>query len=60
MFDIDDVIVFTDDGKMVVTKIDKNLLPNIIHVAVFKRKDKRTAYNVTYRDGKGTSYKDFL
>ena len=57
--DIDDVIVFTDDGKMVVTKIDKKkfVAKNIIHVAVFKRKDKRTVYNVIYRDGKkGTSY----
>ena len=52
--DIDDVIVFTDDGKMVVTKIDKKkfVAKNIIHVAVFKRKDKRTVYNVIYRDGK--------
>ena len=57
--DIDDIIVFTDDGKMVVTKIDKKkfVAKNIIHAAVFKRKDKRTVYNVIYRDGKkGTSY----
>ena len=57
--DIDDIIVFTEDGKMIVTKIDKKkfVARNIIHIAVFKRKDKRTVYNLIYRDGKkGTSY----
>ena len=57
--DIDDIIVFTEDGKMIVTKIDKKkfVAKNIIHLAVFKRKDKRTVYNLIYRDGKkGTSY----
>jgi topoisomerase-4 subunit A len=57
--DIDDIIVFTEDGKMIVTKIDKKkfVSRNIIHIAVFKRKDKRTVYNLIYRDGKkGTSY----
>ena len=57
--DIDDIIVFTEDGKMIVTKIDKKkfVAKNIIHLGVFKRKDKRTVYNLIYRDGKkGTSY----
>ena len=57
--DIDDVIVFTEDGQMMVTRIDKKkfVAKNIIHTSVFKRKDKRTVYNVIYRDGKkGTSY----
>ena len=57
--DIDDVIVFTEDGQMMVTRIDKKkfVAKNIIHASVFKRKDKRTVYNVIYRDGKkGTSY----
>ncbi len=57
--DIDDVIVFTEDGKMMVTKVDskKFIGKNIKHVAVFKKKDKRTVYNMIYRDGKGgTSY----
>ena len=57
--DIDDVIVFTEDGQMMVTRIDKKkfVAKNIIHASVFKRKDKRTVYNVLYRDGKkGTSY----
>lgn len=57
--DIDDIIVFTDDGKMTVTKVDdkKFIGKNIIHVAVFKKKDKRTIYNMIYRDGsRGASY----
>ena len=57
--DIDDVIVFTEGGQMMVTRIDKKkfVAKNIIHASVFKRKDKRTVYNVIYRDGKkGTSY----
>ena len=53
--DIDDIIVFTQDGKMMVTKVDSKTFvgKNIIHVAVFKKKDKRTIYNMIYRDGKG-------
>ena len=57
--DIDDIIVFTNDGKMMVTKVDSKTFigKNIIHVAVFKKKDKRTIYNMIYRDGKsGPSY----
>ena len=51
--DIDDIIVFTRDGKMMVTKVDNKTFigKNIIHVAVFKKKDKRTIYNVIYKDG---------
>ena len=53
--DIDDIIVFTKEGKMMVTKVDSKTFvgKNIIHVAVFKMKDKRTIYNLIYRDGKG-------
>ncbi|MFS4491994.1 DNA gyrase/topoisomerase IV subunit A [Maribacter sp. 2308TA10-17] len=53
--DIDDVIVFTKDGNMMVTKVDSKtfVAKNIIHVAVFKKKDKRTTYNMIYKDGKG-------
>jgi len=57
--DIDDIIVFTKDGKMMVTKVDSKTFigKGIIHVAVFKKKDKRTIYNMIYRDGKnGPSY----
>lgn len=53
--DIDDIIVFTAQGKMMVTKVDAKTFigKDIIHVAVFKKKDKRTIYNMVYRDGKG-------
>lgn len=53
--DIDDIIAFTNDGKMMVTKVDSKTFigKDIIHVAVFKKKDKRTVYNMIYRDGKG-------
>lgn len=57
--DIDDIIVFTEDGKMMVTKVDTKTFigKNIIHIAVFKKKDKRTIYNMIYRDGaKGSTY----
>jgi len=57
--DIDDVIVFRNDGKMMITKVDTKTFvgKNIIHVAVFKKKDKRTVYNMIYKDGKsGTTY----
>ena len=57
--DIDDLIVFTRSGKMQVVKVDSKVFveKDIIHVAVFKKKDSRTIYNVIYKDGKlGTSY----
>jgi topoisomerase-4 subunit A len=57
--DIDDIIVFTADGKMMVSKVDAKTFvgKDIIHVAVFKKKDKRTIYNMIYKDGsKGPSY----
>ncbi len=57
--DIDDLIVFTKSGKMVVVKVDSKVFieKDILHVAVFKKKDTRTVYNVIYKDGKlGTSY----
>lgn len=57
--DIDDIIVFTAEGKMMVTKVDNKTFigKNIIHVAVFKKKDKRTIYNMIYKDGaRGATY----
>lgn len=57
--DIDDVIVFRKDGKMMVTKVASKTFvgKDIIHLAIFKKKDTRTVYNMMYRDGKGgTSY----
>ena len=57
--DLSEIIVFHKDGKYMVTKVsDKAFLgKDIIHVAVFDRKDTRTIYNAIYRDGKSsTSY----
>ena len=57
--DIDDIIVFRKDGKMMVTKVASKTFvgKDIIHLAIFKKKDTRTVYNIMYRDGKaGTSY----
>lgn len=57
--DIDDIIVFTREGKMIVTKVDSKTFvgKDIIYVNVFKRRDKRTIYNMIYRDGiKGRNY----
>ena len=53
--DIDDVIIFRKDGKMMVTKVASKTFvgKDMIHVAVFKKKDKRTVYNMMYRDGRG-------
>lgn len=53
--DIDDIIVFTKKGEMMVTKVDSKTFvgKNILHVAVFKKKDSRTVYNMVYKDGKG-------
>ena len=53
--DIDDIIVFTKKGEMMVTKVDSKIFvgKNIIHVGVFKKKDSRTTYNLIYKDGRG-------
>ncbi|GAA4210002.1 DNA gyrase/topoisomerase IV subunit A [Pedobacter jeongneungensis] len=57
--DIDEVIVFREDGKCIITKVaDKTFVgKNIIHAQVFKKNDERTIYNMVYKDGaSGTSY----
>ena len=57
--DIDDVIVFLRNGTMMITKVDAKTFvgKDIIHVAIFDKGDKRTIYNLIYRDGKsGPSY----
>ena len=57
--DIDDIIVFKQDGSMVVTKVDVKTFvgKGIIHVGVWRKNDKRTIYNLIYRDGKnGPAY----
>jgi len=57
--DIDDVIVFRNDGKMMITRVSAKTFvgKGIIHLALFKKNDVRTIYNVIYRDGKlGNTY----
>ena len=56
--DIDDLIVFTKDCKVVITKVGSKTFigKNIIHAAVFKKKDKRTIYNMIYKDGDKNFY----
>ena len=51
--DIDDVIIFWNDGKYKIVRVsDKYFVgKNIRHVNIFKKNDSRTVYNVVYRDG---------
>ena len=50
--DIDDLIIFKLDGTMLVTKVTNKTFvgKDIIYVAVFKKNDDRTIYNMIYRD----------
>ncbi|SMO62497.1 DNA topoisomerase IV subunit A [Saccharicrinis carchari] len=52
--DIDDIIIFYKDGRYLITKVsDKAFIgKGVMHLAVFKKADKRTIYNAVYRDGK--------
>ena len=56
--DIDDIIIFYRDGKYKVVRVADKIFvgKNILHVAVFKKNDRRTIYNVVYRDGKLGKY----
>jgi topoisomerase-4 subunit A len=57
--DIDEIIVFREDGRFIVTKVQEKVFvgKEIIHVAVFKKNDERTVYNMIYKDGQsGISY----
>jgi topoisomerase IV subunit A len=51
--DIDDIIVFRNDGYFLVTRIAEKTFvgKDIIHVAVWKKNDERTTYNAVYTDG---------
>ncbi len=55
---IDDIIVFYKDGRYMVVKVaEKQFIgKNILHIAVFKKNDTRTIYNVIYMDGKGGAH----
>ena len=57
--DIDDIIVFREDGSMSVSKVsDKAFVgKGIIYISIFRKNDERTIYNMIYRDGtKGKSF----
>jgi topoisomerase-4 subunit A len=57
--DIDDIIVFRQNGTCVVTKIQEKVFvgKDVIYVSVFKKNDDRKVYNLVYADGKsGVSY----
>lgn len=56
--DIDDIIIFYKDGKYKVLRVADKIFvgKNVLHVQVYKRNDKRTTYNVVYRDGKQGFY----
>ena len=51
--DLDDVIAIRRDGTFKITKVDDKSFvgKDIVHVAVFRKNDERTIYNVIYRDG---------
>lgn len=54
---MDELIVFRQDGTMLVTKVsDKAFVGStsckeLLHIGIFRRKDDRTVYNMIYRDG---------
>jgi len=52
--DLDDVIVFRENGTFMVTKVTAKSFvgENIIHIDVFRKNDERTIYNLIYRDGR--------
>ena len=52
------MIIFYKDGKYKVVKVQEKLYvgKNILYIALFKKNDKRTIYNVVYRDGKSGFY----
>lgn len=56
--DIDDIITFRKDGSMKVVKVEAKTFigKDILHVAVWKKNDKRTVYNMIYREGREGPY----
>lgn len=56
--DIDDIITFQKDGTMKVVKVEGKTFigKNIVHVAIWKKNDKRTVYNSIYREGREGPY----
>lgn len=56
--DIDDVLIVYRDGTYKITKVQEKIYigKKVIHIGLFKKNDKRTIYNVIYRNGKGGIY----
>ncbi|OBW42180.1 DNA gyrase subunit A [Chryseobacterium sp. MOF25P] len=56
--DIDDIITFRKDGSMKVVKVEAKTFigKDIQHVAIWKKNDKRTVYNMIYREGRDGPY----
>ena len=56
--DIDDIIVFREDGTFIVTKVAPKVFvgKKVLHIDVFKKNDDRTIYNMVYRDGRQGKY----
>jgi topoisomerase IV subunit A len=52
--DLDDVILFREDGSFLVRKVESKFFAgkDIVYINVFKKNDERTIYNMIYRDGK--------
>ena len=51
---LDEVIAIREDGKMMVSKVGEKMFmgKDIMHIAIYKRGDERTIYNMIYRDGR--------
>lgn len=56
--DIDDIIIFYKDGRYKVIRVAEKIFigTNLLHIAIFRKNDTRTIYNVVYRDGKKGIY----
>jgi len=56
--DLDDIIVFRQDGTFIVTRVAEKLFvgKDVIHIDVFKKNDDRTVYNLAYQDGRMGAY----
>ncbi|KAA6347531.1 DNA gyrase subunit A [termite gut metagenome] len=52
--DLDDIIIFNKEGKILVTSVSEKKFvgKNVLHIGIFKKNDDRTVYNLVYRDGK--------
>ena len=53
--DLDEIIVFREDGKMIVTKVDekKYVGKDVLHIAVYRKSEPEQVYNLIYQDGRG-------